>query len=67
MNLKRLRLRKALTQRELAEKSGVALATINRIETGLQKGRISTIRKLAAVLGVDPGELLEEQEEGAET
>jgi len=67
VNLKRLRLRKALTQRELAEKSGVALATINRIETGLQKGRISTIRKLAAVLGVDPGELLEEQEEGAET
>ncbi len=66
MNLKRLRLRKALTQRELAEKSGVALATINRIETGLQKGRISTIRKLAVVLGVDPGELLEEQE-GAET
>jgi len=66
VNLKRLRLRKALTQRELAEKSGVALATINRIETGLQKGRISTIRKLAVVLGVDPGELLEEQE-GAET
>ncbi len=45
-----------LTQEELGERSGVQSVTISRIETGKQATppRISTVRKLATVLGVDP-------------
>lgn len=58
IRLREVRLRKVLTQEELAQRSGVAEATISRIETGQQEARISTIRKLAAALGVEPGELI---------
>ena len=47
-----------LTQAELAEKSGVAETTINRLENGHHGARIPTIRKLAAALRVAPAELV---------
>jgi transcriptional regulator with XRE-family HTH domain len=55
--LRELRERAFLTQAELAEKSGVAETTINRLENGRHGARISTIRKLALALGVPPAEL----------
>jgi transcriptional regulator with XRE-family HTH domain len=55
--LKTVRELKLMTQRELAEKAGVSQATIVRIERGRQ-GALSTIRKLADALEVQPGELL---------
>ena len=58
IRLREVRLRKVLTQEELAQRSGVAEATISRIESGQQEARISTVRKLAAALGVEPGELV---------
>ncbi len=58
--LKELRERAFLTQAELAKKSGIAEASINRIEQGKHEARISTIRKLAEALGVEPGDLVEE-------
>jgi transcriptional regulator with XRE-family HTH domain len=58
IRLREVRLRKVLTQEELAQRSGVAEATISRIESGQQEARISTIRKLAAALGVEPSELI---------
>ena len=57
--LREARERAFLTQAELAEKSGVAETTINRLENGHHGARISTVRKLAAALGVAPAELVE--------
>src|SRR3712207_4520439 len=56
--LKEHRERALLTQAELAEKSGVAEVTINRIEKDRHEPRFSTVRKLAAALGVPPADLM---------
>lgn len=61
MKLPRLRAtreRALLTQAELAERAGLQRVTVNRIETGATEARISTVRRLAAALGVDPGALM---------
>lgn len=60
--LRALRNRRVLTLRELAEKAGVSKDTVSRIE---REGTAypATIRKLAAALNVDPGELVKEGEE----
>jgi transcriptional regulator with XRE-family HTH domain len=65
-NLKALRQRALLTQRELAEKSGVTMVTIARAETG-HDVQFSTVKKLGEALGVNPRELLagEESREAA--
>jgi transcriptional regulator with XRE-family HTH domain len=47
--------------RVLAEMSGVALATLVRIERGGYDPRLSTLRKLAKVLEVTVTELIGEQ------
>ena len=62
--LKRCRERALLTQAELAERSGVAEVTINRLERGRHEARFSTVRKLAAALGVEPDELVAQGQEG---
>ena len=54
MKLRELRLRRALTLRELGALSGVAYDTIHGIETGKHQPRPSTVRKLADALGVAP-------------
>lgn len=51
-----------LTVRELAEMSGVSLTTISGIENGHRSANPSTVRKLAAALGVEPRELMMEAE-----
>jgi transcriptional regulator with XRE-family HTH domain len=56
--LKELRESKFLTQRELAEKSGVGVATIARIEKSKHQPTFRTIKRLSAALGVDPSELV---------
>ncbi len=56
--LKTLRQRAFLTQRELAQRAGLSEVTVNRLEQGKQTARISTIRKLAAALGVLPEDLV---------
>jgi transcriptional regulator with XRE-family HTH domain len=58
--LRPLRERAALTQRELGERSKVTQSTIQRLETGLQGARPSTLRKLARALGVTPADLIGE-------
>lgn len=58
--LRPLRRRMAWTQEELAEKSGVGIATILRLEGGdTRPPRVSTLRKLADALGVKPAVLAE--------
>ena len=60
--LRRLRLERAMTQRELCERSGVTQVTIVRAERG-EDTRPSTLRKLAQALGVEPRELLGPEDE----
>ena len=55
--LREWRERRALAQRELAEAAGLTEATISRLETGRRGAFPSTVRKLAATLGVTPSEL----------
>jgi predicted transcriptional regulator len=62
-NLREARRRVALTQGELADKAGVGITTIVRIETGeITEPRVSTLRKLARALEVEPRDLLQDWE-----
>jgi transcriptional regulator with XRE-family HTH domain len=56
------RIRAALSQRDLAARSGVALSTIAALETGSQGARPSTIRRLAVALKVQPSDLMAPEE-----
>jgi transcriptional regulator with XRE-family HTH domain len=56
--LRTLRRARALTQRDLHEKSGVAVSTIVAIERGEAEPQIQTIRKLARALDVTPERLM---------
>lgn len=59
--LKTERRRAALTQGELAAKAGVGITTIVRIESGeITEPRVSTLRKLAGALDIEPRDLLED-------
>jgi transcriptional regulator with XRE-family HTH domain len=60
--LRQLRVEWALTLRALAERSGVSYDTINKLELGQRPARLSTIRKLADTLGVEPRELMKGEE-----
>lgn len=54
-----LRLAAFLTQRELAEKVGIKIERLSRLENGRQTGMYrTTLRALAEALGVEPKELL---------
>ena len=62
--LKDLRIRRALTQEELADKAGIGKNTVNRVERNLTEPHMSTLRKLAQALRVEPHELLEGENDG---
>ena len=56
--LRGLREGRPLTVRELAELSGVSYNTITMLENRHRTANPSTVRKLAAALGVEPRELM---------
>jgi transcriptional regulator with XRE-family HTH domain len=58
--LKHLRTRRALTQRELAERAGISTNALNRLELDKAEPHMSTLRKLARALDVDPTKLVGE-------
>jgi DNA-binding XRE family transcriptional regulator len=58
--LRALRERAALSQEQLAERSGVSRYTISRLETLERSARPTTTQKLAKALGVVPAELMED-------
>ena len=60
--LRQLRVQRALSLRALAERSGVAFDTINKLKLGHRPARLVTIRKLADALGVEPKELMTGEE-----
>ena len=51
--LREIRLSQALSQRDLAQKAGVAPKTIVDLELGRQEPQLRTIRRLAEALGVN--------------
>ena len=52
--LRRARKERAVTQVELAERTGVAHSTVVRIERGQARPRIETVGRFAEALGMDP-------------
>ncbi len=60
--LRKLRVEKALSLRALGERTGVAYDTINKLELGYRPARLTTIRKLAEALDVEPKELMKGEE-----
>ena len=65
LRLREVREEKFVTQAELSQRTGVTEATISRLETGATQPRISTVRKLAAGLGVHPEQLVVRSEAGS--
>ena len=63
MRLRTVRLERALSQQDLEAMSGVAQATISALEKEKRPARPSTVRKLAAALGVEPVELMRRGDE----
>ena len=61
-NLRRLREDRLLTQAELAERAGIALSSLVRIENNQVNPRFSSIRKLARALDADPKELTKRED-----
>jgi transcriptional regulator with XRE-family HTH domain len=55
--LPELRISRAISQKDLANKTGIATSTISRLENGIQKPNFRTIQKLAGGLGVEPAEV----------
>lgn len=55
--LRKLRKEKGLTLVEVSQKTGVAQATLSRIETGTMIGTVESHEKIAEVLGVSLSEL----------
>lgn len=60
-NLERIRSERSLTVEELSKTSGVPRATITRLEEGTRRARQTTADMLARALGVEPGELANEE------
>ena len=59
--LKRLRREKALSQLDVVAMTGIAQATLSDLERGKRGARVSTLRKLAEALGVEPKELMKDE------
>jgi len=65
-NVRAARAEKLFSQRELAERSGVAKITIATLELGRSaRPRRSTVEKLANALGVEPDDLLSAEPPGS--
>ncbi|GAB6159375.1 helix-turn-helix transcriptional regulator [Desulfotomaculum varum] len=61
MKVKQLRESQGLSQKALAEKAGVAQATVHYIESGGNATQ-KTLQKIATALGVSVSKLLEDDE-----
>ena len=64
VKLRKLRRERALSQQDVERVTGVSQATLSDLEGGKRDARASTLRKLAEALGVEPKELMKEEDEG---
>ena len=56
--VKRLRLERGMTQKVLAQRTGVSLSYIGRLEIGMHDPQLSTLLRLAKALKVTVAELV---------
>ena len=61
--IKELRMKRLLTQEELAEMTGIAAATLSRIENNLHSPSISTLKALTQALDVEITEIIDFERE----
>lgn len=57
--LRAYRLEKGLTQEQLSERVGVVHSFIHSLESGKKQPSLKMILKLAAALGIKPGEMVD--------
>jgi transcriptional regulator with XRE-family HTH domain len=57
-NLRAARERLGLTQEQVSERSGVQPGEVSRIERGMRDPKVSTLKRLADAVEVEPGDLL---------
>ena len=60
-NIRRIRREKKITQKKLAEMTGLTNVVINYYEHGAKNPTIETVRKIAEALGVEPEKLTGEK------
>ena len=60
--LRRFREERALRQEDLAELAGIGKNTVNRIERNRTEPHMTTIRKLARALDVEPADLVRQSD-----
>ena len=59
---RRLRTERALSQEDLERMTGIAASTISNLERGKRSAQHRTLRRLAEALGVEPRELMKQEE-----
>ncbi len=57
-NVRRLRSKKKLSQKALADKVGISVSYVSMLERGQRSPPLETIEKMAKALGVPPANLL---------
>ena len=57
-NVRRLREKKKLSQKALADKVGISVSYVSMLERGQRSPPLETIEKMAKALGVPPAALL---------
>jgi len=57
-NVRRLRSKKRLSQKALADKVGISVSYVSMLERGQRSPPLETIEKMAKALGVPPASLL---------
>ena len=57
-NIKRIRLKKGMSQGDICRATGMDRGYVSRVENGLKNPTISNLEKIAKALGVTPDELL---------
>ena len=63
LNLKIARIKKSLSQKELAKLAGISPATVSKAEKGKINLRIDTIKKISKVLDIPVTELFFDENE----
>lgn len=64
--MKRVRKARGLTQKDVAEKLGIATHSYTRYECGVRRPNIYMLLKIADILGVKASELLDETDNSSE-
>ena len=57
-NVRRLRAKKKLSQKALADKVGISVSYVSMLERGQRSPPLETVEKMAKALGVPPASLL---------